>query len=1358
MESVELNTDNDRPFYLPASIPLEEYEKDSVMRLGAYNYKVECHVGPTHRALRPVLSVLDSGAGPNLIAQSVLAESLQEKVQNNLKMVNLIDANGKPLKLLGVIRLAIQVGTYQATCTFLVVHKLSADIILGCDFLDNHTAWIGTKSKTLTLQDDSQVPIYRRPAGKIELEDSTVSKETPCRNNRNFLRKLRVAKAIVLMPQTETKVWVQCDDAGMFFLQPTSSLFEKRRALMANGIAEIRPNVKFQVVIANFSSEEVTLRKGQVVGHVIPQHGSEVYTLGEESPIAEHASPRSIIQEELSASQLAGEPESLRSQSPEEVNLDHLTKDYADKVRSMLNEHKTMWHGTLGKIKAPPHRIQLKEGTKPHHAHPYRAGPKARAVEEEHVLKMRDQGVIEPAQAEWASPVVIVPKPDGSLRFCVDYRKLNASTVKDTYPLPRMDEYLDSLGDATVFSTQDCNSGYWQIPIAEEDQDKTTFTCHAGTYRFTRMPFGLCNAPASFQRTVDIILMRYKWRTCLVYIDDIIIFSKSIDEHLKHVNEILDTLRKAGLSLKLKKCRFFTTTVDYLGHVIRPGLLEVATKNQEAIRKMNPPCTQTQVRSFLGMCNVYRRFVEGFAKIAAPLTKLTTKEYPAKLPPLTEKQVEAFHELKAKLLQPPILRLPKQGLPFSVDTDASADQIGCALFQTHEDGKGYPIGYWSRILHNAERRYCTTERECLAVVWAVTILRPYLEHTFFTLYTDHQPLAWIYALPDNMANAKLVRWRLRLAEFNFKVVYKRGSENNIADALSRLATDGGTISPVDDDIPCFLVEEPSKFIEDEVWEHPRYTVLTSEADHSVEPISIDEIVREQARDAYCCTKRTEMDHEWNSPFKEDETGLLVRISNLDGAHQIVIPKSMQKRILYANHYPKTAGHPGGRRMFYTMRRYYYWPYMSLDIYNTVKNCEACAKESIRLRKIASKLKLFPATFPLESVALDYVGPLPKTTHGNNFLLVITDRYSKLTRAIPMKNPSAVDTAKAFCYEWAFIYGPPATLLSDNGGHFTAKFFQDVSLTIGCNNLYTTAYHPRTNGQAERFNRTIISSLRHYVNDEQKDWDDFIHALVFAYNTQVHRTTGLTPFELILPRSPSPAILKPLPTLQGARPAEVRQRFLQRLRLMFDDANRKSSAEQQSYKQQFDAHVRSRKLPTMGSYVYLRRHVTMDKRTPESATQKKNNKLCYRVLGPFEVLRTNTELSTVTILKDGLEDTVSLDHVVPSPRLARVREEMTGDQPQSRTDHPHEFSRYVFDRIVNHGYDPTDKSRMMYRVRWHGYQPDQDTWQFAKDLPYNTAVRYCRQWNIPLPSPPSQPLRFIRRNSRNNPRESEETTT
>jgi len=325
----------------------------------------------------------------------------------------------------------------------------------------------------------------------------------------------------------------------------------------------------------------------------------------------------------------------------------------------------------------------------------------------------------------------MVPKPDGSVRFCIDYRKLNLMTVKDAYPIPRMDECIDSLGDARVFSTLDCSAGHWQIPVAEEDKHLTAFTCHSGTWQCVRLPFGLSNAPATFQRAMDMILAGVKCQICLVYLDAVIVFSRSPEEHLQHLDEMLTRVGKAGVTLKAAKCHFFKEEVQYLGHAIRPGRVHVLEKNLRALRGLQYPETQTQMKSSLGMCGVYRRFVADFAKIAKPLTAFTSTKIPKRLPPPREEESKAFEELRRRLLAAPILALPRRDGPYIVDVDASYEQLGCCLQQQQPDGKYHPIGYYSRALLPTEKNYFATKIEALGVVWAVTFLRSNLEGQSF---------------------------------------------------------------------------------------------------------------------------------------------------------------------------------------------------------------------------------------------------------------------------------------------------------------------------------------------------------------------------------------------------------------------------------------------------------------------------------------------------------------------------------------------------------------------------------------------------------------------------------------------------
>jgi len=348
--------------------------------------------------------------------------------------------------------------------------------------------------------------------------------------------------------------------------------------------------------------------------------------------------------------------------------------------------------------------------------------------------------VIEPTQSEWSFPVVIVPKPDGCPMFCVEYRRLNDVTVKDTCRLPRVDDCIEFLGAASVFFMLDCNCGYWQIPVAIKDQDKTTFTCHEGTYKYIRLPFGLTNAPGTLQPAIDMTLSVFKWKSCLVYLDDVIVFFRGVEEHITHLDEVFGLLSRAAVSLKASKCFLFQEEVEYMVHIVDRGHIRVTEKTLVRLRRAEPPRTKKDLRRFLGKCIVYRRFLKDYEQVARPLTALTSPEVSDPLPPFAQAQRDAFEELKRRITSTPILASPRSNGAYVLDTDASDYHVGCVLTQKQPDMTEEPVGYWSRFITGAEKNYSTTEKECLAVVWALSMLRPYVQETRFIVQTNKSAL------------------------------------------------------------------------------------------------------------------------------------------------------------------------------------------------------------------------------------------------------------------------------------------------------------------------------------------------------------------------------------------------------------------------------------------------------------------------------------------------------------------------------------------------------------------------------------------------------------------------------------------
>jgi len=402
-----------------------------------------------------------------------------------------------------------------------------------------------------------------------------------------------------------------------------------------------------------------------------------------------------------------------------------------------------------------------------------------------------------------------------------------------------MDDFIEFLEDAKVLSTLDCNWWYWQIPGADEDRDKTALGCHEGAYRYIRLPFGLSNAPTTFQRAIDMLLGGLKWKSCLVYLEDIIVFSQSAGEHVEHLREVFTALRGAGVALKAKNCHLFQEEVEFLGHIVGWGELKVKDKNIRGLKEASPPRCKKVLRSVLVMCNVYRRFVMDYAQVARPLAAMTSSKRPDRWGTLSDEALGAFEEFKRRLTEAPILALPRRQETYTLDTDASAGQVGAVLLQEQPDQSTRPLCYWSQSLNSAELNYITTKRECLAAVWASLLLRPYVDGTRFTVRTDHTALKWMLHMDG--AHGRLVRWRLQVAEFEYVVQRRPGASHHAADTMSRISTPAGDEGAIPDAVPCLALPNSSAALQ-----------LPSETKGGLlGPLTLAELLEGQAEDGRC---------------------------------------------------------------------------------------------------------------------------------------------------------------------------------------------------------------------------------------------------------------------------------------------------------------------------------------------------------------------------------------------------------------------------------------------------------------------------------------------------------------------------
>ena len=1231
-------------------------------------------------------AIIDTGSAVTIINQQLLKKIHHKKFNHQRKIHQ--SANSTNINIIGDIELEIKVHGHKTIIRADVATNLVTDLLFGNDWISENNVIIDTPQRKIIITDR-----YRRTIATAEFI------EPP-----EFRLPVLLVEETTLPPYSERCIKVKIGHSGNKItegvFEPADN-FQSKKVFLTHAMIKTEDN-ESRIMIMNTNNCHRTLSKHTRLGFVSNEGMNANYLtlpvlttnnsqtgicnqfsdLKRNDTLGRSCRSKSRYQRVVQRKDYACGMNAKDSEEHEcyVCHERHLTRNdlqnhlhercYSNDIREQIGKltshvqnpnrrrrlENILWkYGKLFDLRVPSiikaivqHAIETGNHP-PVHTPPYRVSYKDEQMQRQEIEKLLKQGIIEESTSPWSSPIVLVRKKDGSVRFCIDFRKLNNITTKDAFPIPRIDDIFDHLSQAEYYTTIDFKSGYFQVGLDPKDRPKTAFSTRDQHFQFTVLPQGVTNGPPAFQRIVSQILGPTRWQYSLAYHDDVIIYSRNFDQHLVHLDDVLSRLDEANFRLNADKCQIARTSIDYLGHHVEQSNIRPNADNIRALLETPEPKTAKEAFRFVKVAEYYRKFIPKFSMIAEPLYKYapTTKEQRSKRShvdvDLSDQEKHAFHELKTILTGDLVLCIPNPYLPFKIQTDASKIGIGAVLMQTHQNGD-LPIAYLSKKFPSTQMNWPAPEQECYAIIFAIEKWHKYLDGRPFTIETDHKPL--LPLTTKQQLNSKCERWRLKLQQYQFNVRYIKGKHNTIADYLSR--------SPVDDASHDEDDFTPTKSQTTQTEDYASTTIVAPVLTRKGAKRQQQEEDRVQSTDRSCEQQEAERigneplarscipDHRTEPPTEVDNQIISFTYEDLKKLqHEDVQIKGMMENIKdHADYFiednmlmkksspsvpfvpsgrtrsdiikiyhdtPANGAHFGRDKTIQKIQQRYFWPNMTTDIRNHLKSCIPCLQNNHQRQKPPGFLKpIEPPEGVWHLLTMDFHGPIsPTTKQGNRYIIVLTDVLSKFVITQAVRDCTASTAARFLTEEVILKHGTPKCILTDNGTHFTATMMSELFKKIGVTHLCSTPYHPMTNGQVERYNATMDAKIAALSNEKRTNWDEQLPFVTFNYNTSMHMTTRQIPFKMIFGRSPILPFDQQKPLVTLIQDPEHVKKLNQYLSLLVQDARKNIIQQQRKYKERYN---RQRTDPT-----YKVNDLVLIK------TINRRNKFDSRYEGPFRIV-------------------------------------------------------------------------------------------------------------------------------------------